>query len=184
MIIACGYKKRVGKDEFYKTASELYPFRKVVRVAFADALKDEAYELILKPNNLDRSVLDNPETKELYRPFLEWYSTEFKRNPLCNGSETYWVNKGMEKVDSILSDDPHAIVVITDCRFPNEIAEIKKRGGICLHISRENIPGPTTTHLSQMLMDQNLGMFDYRIDNNGTIEEYHEKIKDFLRGII
>ncbi len=184
MIIACGYKKRVGKDEFYKKALELYPLRNIHRVAFADALKEEVYDLILKPNNLARNVLDDPETKELYRPFLEWYSTEFRRNPACNGRENYWVEQGMKKIDQILEKDPGAIVIITDCRFPNEFEEVKKRKGISLHISRNNIPGPTTVHTSQMLMDDHLDMFDCTLDNNGTIEEYHEKIKIFLSDVI
>jgi hypothetical protein len=57
MIISCSYKKRVGKDTFCRIVQELYPDKKVVRIAFADELKDELDTILLIPNGLSRRML-------------------------------------------------------------------------------------------------------------------------------
>ena len=94
-------------------------------------------------------------------------------------------------------------IVLTDTRFPNELEAIKKLGGITIRISRGPKPiwyddaiavnaGPR--HMTWALSMDRLGRlnihpseyssvglkYDYEIDNDGTIDDLHSKIKAIL----
>ena len=90
-------------------------------------------------------------------------------------------------------------IVITDCRFPNEIKAIKEAGGIVVRIKR----GPDPDWY-KFAYDANIGKsgaadkLKYRkihesemswigpninvtIENNGTIDELYQSIKDLVQ---
>ncbi len=89
--------------------------------------------------------------------------------------------------------------IITDVRFPNEFDAIKEKGGINIRVERlirdcnncnikscnltfkeckgTNI-GDKTLHVSETALDNTI--FDYLIDNNGTIDELIEQVKQIL----
>jgi hypothetical protein len=203
MVIIVGYRKRVGKDSLYQIVKDLYPNKKVIRVAFADALKDEIYQKILKPNNLDKSVLELDETKAEMRPFMQWYGTQFKRNPLFNGDPDHWINKAIEKIQNYSPNFVYKILrkikcvppyflknndvifVITDGRFSNEITKIKSElNAIAINITRDSVFDPNDQHISETELDNHLDLFDYTISNNTTIEEYRIKIKQLMDNLI
>lgn len=86
--------------------------------------------------------------------------------------------------------------IITDMRFPNELKSVKDRGGISIRVSRkfeiiaehqcfqensykqEKAIYLTNEHPSETALDN--AKFDYTVDNNGTIEELIEKVKEIL----
>jgi hypothetical protein len=83
--------------------------------------------------------------------------------------------------------------IITDMRFPNELEAVKDRGGITIRVNRfmktqkgmpKNRRGnymvsqPTDNHPSETALDN--AEFDYMIDNNGTIEELIEQVRQIL----
>lgn len=91
--------------------------------------------------------------------------------------------------------------IITDMRFPNELKAIEDRDGITIRISRNiNIVNDETNQVEGMItnwQDKMLretqsqfnhpsetaldnAVFKYTIDNNGTIEELIEKVKEIL----
>jgi hypothetical protein len=179
MIIGFGYKKRVGKDTGYVVVKSLVENRNVYRVSFAAAVKDEIYDLLLKPLGMPFSYLEDESKKELFRPLVQWYATEFRRNPALGGYEDYWVDKAFDTVAKIKSKDPTAIFVITDTRFPNEMARIKKENGVLIHVERNTDTG-YDSHSSENLLDNYLQDFDYRIDNNGTLEQYKQQLHKIL----
>ena len=89
----------------------------------------------------------------------------------------------------------HPKWIITDMRFPNELDAIKKRGGITIRINRPkekvDVGNDTLNHVlnetknfgiqehpSETALDN--AEFDYVIENNSTIEELKEKVKDIL----
>lgn len=86
--------------------------------------------------------------------------------------------------------------IITDTRFPNELAAIKERGGVSIRINRDmymDLPeggvarashNPTfdNYHPSETALDN--APFDYIIDNNGTIEELANKLRNVLSWIL
>ena len=88
-------------------------------------------------------------------------------------------------------------VIITDTRFENELEAVKKRGGItirvnrtystqkiyiqgeeCNGISREDFEKVRLQHPSETALDN--AEFDYVIDNNGTISDLIDKVRNIL----
>jgi len=83
--------------------------------------------------------------------------------------------------------------IITDVRFPNELEAIYKRNGICIRVNRgittptgmylldksDNTPDEfVPIHPSETALDE--ATFTYTINNNGTIEELIDQIKQIL----
>ena len=84
--------------------------------------------------------------------------------------------------------------IITDMRFPNELKAVKDRDGISIRVERDlncslcNGAGCTHcyngkvqnqgNHESETALDN--AKFDYTIDNNNTIEDLIEKVKEIL----
>ena len=80
--------------------------------------------------------------------------------------------------------------IITDTRFPNELKAIKDRNGITIRVNRDqeqvlkdkgiHIPKHLLTpeHESETALDN--AEFDYVIENNNTIEDLIEKVKEIL----
>jgi hypothetical protein len=75
------------------------------------------------------------------------------------------------------------LVIVADCRFPNE-ADFGKGHGLLIKIERQT-GLEADTHKSEVLMDDYRG-FDYIIENNGTLEELRDKVRVVLleQGII
>lgn len=67
--------------------------------------------------------------------------------------------------------------IITDMRFLNEMEAVKKKDGITIRVNR-NLEESKDQHESETELDN--AEFDYVIDNNGTIEELIEKVKEIL----
>ena len=73
--------------------------------------------------------------------------------------------------------------IITDLRFFNELKAIKDKGGITIKVNRtregfSNQKLLSKLHFSETALDN--AEFDYVINNNGTIKELEEKIKQIL----
>jgi hypothetical protein len=67
--------------------------------------------------------------------------------------------------------------IVTDCRFPNEAAAIKKAEGVMIRINRPGIK-PINNHPSEVALDG--CEFDYVIENEGDITYLKEQIKEIL----
>ena len=80
---------------------------------------------------------------------------------------------------------------ITDMRFPNEMEAVKKRGGITIRVNRpcdicggsgyHKMSCPVSKsgeHYSENALDKS--EFDYVIQNNGTISDLIDKIRNIL----
>ena len=67
--------------------------------------------------------------------------------------------------------------IITDVRFPNEAQAIKDKGGIVIRVNRDNGTRAidVNPHPSETALDNY--KFDEVIENNGSIEELIEKVK-------
>jgi hypothetical protein len=82
--------------------------------------------------------------------------------------------------------------IITDTRFPNELKAVKDKGGISIRVNRRKpasiiVVGTGSTnvidltpkeHPSETALDN--AEFDYTIENNGTILDLIEKVKEIL----
>ena len=81
---------------------------------------------------------------------------------------------------------PAALKIISDVRYPNEVTEIEKAGGIVLRIHRplkerlEALKGDTRNleHESETALDNY--PFKHVIENIGTIEELHAAVREII----
>lgn len=144
--------------------------------------------------------------KPTYRMLLQQIGTDLFRDKL---HENVWVNSLMsgykknelshyklrESGREYFDEDPvykYPNWIITDMRFPNELKAVKDRDGISIRVKRgtENpnndvqngIPLSTIlsnyTHPSETALDN--VTFNWEINNDGTIEELIEKVREVL----
>lgn len=121
---------RSGKDTFFECLKSNFSNLRFSRIAFADELKHECNDFLMKNTGIS-AFTEDPEEKEIIRPFLVTYGTHVRRRL----NQNCWIDKIEPKMikDRLNTD----IFVITDVRFPNELTWIKSRGGSVIHIQRE-----------------------------------------------
>ena len=206
MIIGvCGFIGS-GKDTIADYLVNLHHFR---RESFANTLKDAVSAVF----GWDRTMLEG-RTKQARewreqvdtwwaerlgiphltpRWILQNWGTEVCRK---NFHDDIWIASLENKLRASTDD-----IVISDCRFPNEIAAIKKAGGRVVRVVRGAEPewynaavsrnrgpnGNSTWALSGRRLEQ-LGIhasetawvgtrFDAVLDNNGTLEDLYQQVK-------
>jgi hypothetical protein len=124
-----------------------------------------------------------------YRNILQLLGTEVGRSI----HENFWVNALFADYESIASAwDCDGITtverypnwIITDMRFPNELAAVKQRGGITIRLTREvECADPAIAlHPSETALDK--ARFDYVICNNGSIEDLISLVNHIIKPLI
>jgi hypothetical protein len=127
---------------------------------------------------------------------LQYWGTEICRNGF---HKDIWVASVENKLRQ--TDEN---IVITDCRFANEIQSIKTVGGYTMRVNRGQPPewydaavsfnkgdrNNMNWALSRALLEKNsvhaseyssVGLdYDYYIDNNGTIDDLHRQIQSII----
>jgi hypothetical protein len=123
------------------------------------------------------------------REFLQVLGTEAMRDGLHTN---VWVNGlfadykyelkdcGLSKKGGKVKCAKYPNWIITDMRFPNEIAAVELREGITIRVNRDNGTREidTNPHPSETALDD--AKFDYTIENNGTLDELVEKVRAIL----
>ena len=206
MIIGiCGFIGS-GKDTIADYLVNLHHFR---RESFANTLKDAVSAVF----GWDRTMLEGRtqqarEWREQVDPWwaerlgmphltprwiLQNWGTEVCRK---NFHDDIWIASLENKLRASTDD-----IVISDCRFPNEIAAIKKAGGRVVRVVRGAEPewygaavssnrgpnGNSTWALSGRKLEK-LGIhasetawvgtrFDAVLDNNSTLEDLYQQVK-------
>lgn len=167
MLIGITGHKNSGKDTVGKILTAEHGF---VRFGFADPLKEMA--LAIDPYVLDfddspcrlgelvaRYGWEYAKGLDTVREFLQRLGTEGVRDHL---GENIWVDATMQRVDSMFKAGFD--VVVTDVRFPNEAAAIRRRGGAIWKLHRLHTQGlrfvaavppasTTNTHTSETSVD-------------------------------
>jgi hypothetical protein len=210
MIIGvCGFIGS-GKDTIADYLVNLHHFR---RESFANTLKDAVSAVF----GWDRTMLEGRtkqarEWREQVDPWwaerlgiphltprwiLQNWGTEVCRK---NFHDDIWIASLENKLRTSTDD-----IVISDCRFPNEIAAIKKAGGRVVRVIRGPEPewydaavslnrgpnGNSSWALSGRKLEQ-LGIhasetawvgtrFDAVLDNNSTLEDLYQQVKRLAR---
>jgi len=205
MIIGiCGFIGS-GKDT---AADYLVNFHQFRRESFANTLKDSVAAVF----GWDRNMLEGrtKEAREQREKVDEWWATrlnmpnltprwvlQYWGTEVCRKSfhQDIWIASLENKLNNSNDD-----VVITDCRFPNEISAIKNAGGIVVWVRRGELPewykdacdvnaGEKYSNYANALerMKQRnvhdsetawVGRkFDYVIDNNGSIQDLYNQVK-------
>jgi len=210
MIIGvCGFIGS-GKDTIADYLVNLHHFR---RESFANTLKDAVAQVF----GWDRTMLEGRtksarEWREQVDPWwaqrlsiphltprfiLQQWGTEVCRKGFHND---IWIASLENKLRNSMDD-----VVISGCRFPNEINAIKQAGGIVVRVVRGPEPewyhaavscnrgpnGNSTWALSGRRLEQ-LGVhasetawvgtkFNVVLDNNGTLDDLYQQVKRLVQ---
>lgn len=170
MIIGLTGLPRSGKDT---VAAYLVCEHGYTRLAFADPLKEAAAILLDRPvwqmrgdDNFDREAI-LPEWGFSTRDFLQRFGTEVMRK---NFGADFWLRHMRNKLGPQAQDEN---VVITDCRFPNEVDLIHELGGVVVTVFR---PGcKSTGHVSDQPVP-----YDYGLVNSSTFESLYLGIESML----
>jgi hypothetical protein len=200
MIIGiCGFIGS-GKDT---VADYLVNFHEFRRESFASTLKDAVSSVF----GWDRTMLEGrtKEAREWREQVDPWWAARLDMPTLTpRWVLQYWGTEVCRKAfhddiwiasleNKIRTSKDH--VVISDCRFPNEILSIRNAGGQILWVQRGELPD-----WYDVAIDANKGMniainelrmrkihasetawvgteFDAVLDNNGTIDELYNQTK-------
>ena len=127
-IIGISGLARSGKDTLYSLLSEKLKDKGLssTRIAFADELKEECNDFLLKNVGISAFTEKNSE-KEIIRPFLVCYGSKVRRRL----NENCWIEKVSRRLELINKTN---YVFITDVRYENEIplTNGKYEESICL----------------------------------------------------
>lgn len=182
MIIGLNGLAGSGKDTIADFLVENYNFKKV---SFATILK----HIIAIIFSWNREKLDGlTEQDRLWRETTdEWWSSALNipnftpRYAMQNigtnlfrhhFNENIWILSMQRKIEIFLQNNSSNIV-ITDCRFENEIEFVKKMGGIVVLVKRDESRKAKMNHESERETDTH----DATIYNNCSKDELYEEIK-------
>ena len=205
MIIGvCGFIGS-GKDTIADYLTNFHGFR---RESFANSLKDAVSYVF----GWDRTMLEGRtkqarEWREQVDPWwaerlnmpnltprwvLQYWGTEVCRKGF---HDDIWIASLENKIRNSKDD-----IVISDCRFPNEIASIKNAGGIVLRVKRGPEPewyevaqyaNGGTEMFKERLKSYNIHAsetawvgtdFDFVLENNETIDELYTQVQSIVTG--
>ena len=157
------------------------------KFAFADALKDAVATIFMWPrgllegdSNASRAFRERVDPwwshkfgyEVTPRLILQKFGTEACRHGI---SDNIWITALEKRMHG------YENVVISDCRFPNEIDFIRSVGGVIVRVRRGE--DPTTEELSKMHISEtawNNYDPDFVIHNEGTKDDLKENVKIIL----
>lgn len=203
MIVGvCGFIGS-GKDT---VADYLVNFHEFRRESFASTLKDAVSAIF----GWDRILLEGrtKEAREWREEVDPWWAERLAMPTLTPrwvlqywgtevGRRSFHDDIWIASLENKLRNSKDSIVV-SDCRFPNEIDSIKKLGGKIIWVQRGELPS-----WYDLALEANKGSnvalndlkaakihasewawigheFDAILDNNGTIEELYQQVKNLL----
>jgi hypothetical protein len=175
LIGICG-KKFSGKDTMADYLVSRYGFKKM---AYADGLKKACRELFM----FSEEQCSNPRLKEVTDPRwgisprtafqmvgTDWVRHQFRRD--------FWVQRMRVHLEEEIRKDPSVRIVVSDVRFENEKDLLQEKNGVVCGVHRSS-NRHHDTHESETGTDS---FFDtlFPLHNNGTVQEFYEKIDDYL----
>lgn len=183
LIGMCG-RKRSGKDTAGDYLIEKYGY---VQYSFAGPLKRACQEIFMftdqQTEGNDKEMFDD-RWGITARKVFQIFGTEMFRQKLGDFfpemesiKENFWIYRFEMWYAEQKRKNPNIKVVVTDIRFPNEAAIVKKLGGRVIKVNRDTgmlLDG----HSSEKNIDLIVG--DITIENNGTLEEYYKKVEQAL----
>jgi len=179
-----------GKDTVGKLLLELLNDHEnrvcVTSVAFATRLKQEC----ARATGLPLDLFYDEKYKETLRPLMQWWGTEFKRNPALQGYQSYWVDAVRSFLEMRLRDltgfqTPRSLIaVITDVRFDDE-AEFCKETGFVLKVTPYNYKATLHhAHVSEQGVSPSLIDFYITNDHSQGLDDLRNSLKPIANSIL
>lgn len=179
-----------GKDSIANILIQEYDF---TRISFASVLKDVVAVLF----DWDRTLLEGltPESRAWREQVDPWWS---ERLGIPNFTPRLALQRiGTDAIRNHFHPDiwllaverqlqKYSRVVISDCRFPNELGMIQRLGGTIWRVERgvppdwvtpyltENVTPPVNIHPTSYLWMK--CPFDVHLENNGTLDDLHYRV--------
>jgi hypothetical protein len=194
-----------GKDTIADYLVNIHEFR---RDSFAATLKDACSavfgwdrDMLEGRTRSSREWREQPDswwTQRLGHTITPRYILQHWGTEVCRQGfhDDIWIASLENKLRTAKDD-----VVISDCRFPNEIQAIRKQGGYVIRVVRGTEPGwyelalqaNQGNYAAQKAL-KDLGIhtsetswigtqFDRVIDNNGTLDELYAQVTDLVRDL-
>lgn len=183
MLLGIVGEKRHGKDTIGDYLVDKYGF---VKVSFAHPLKmmvKELFNFSEEQINGDLKEEIDPRWNASPRKLLQIIGTDLFRNRMGdyfpNLKDNFWLIKAKNTIDDLRKINPDVNIVITDCRFPNEVEMIRSLGGKIIKVVRSSIK-TTDTHESELYI-RNMNDHDKLIKNDSTIDDLYCEINDFIK---
>ena len=175
-LIGITGKARSGKDSAAKYLWTQYGFS---RIAFADPLKEAAQAMF---GLSDRQAWDD-ELKEVVIPHWNMAPRQmFQKEGTEAGRNVFggdlWIKRFMLTYNLLKDTDD---IIVPDVRFDNEAEALRSLGGIIIEVRRgqAGLSGSAGAHVSESGLSLPA---DYVIENEGTLEELHEKFEAIVFG--
>lgn len=178
-IIGLGCTAQVGKDTAAEYLEKKYPGR-VKRVAFADKLKQVC--MLLFGLSYEQCY-GSKEIKETVDPRYNLTPREIMQGVGEKMREIFpdiWIDTLFYTTIPDQCKDGFDCFVISDVRYPNEGDKIHSEGGTLVKVLRE--AGGVSVgagHSSETAM-RDYKDFDFILDNNGTFDEYYERLDNLV----
>ena len=136
------------------------------RISFAGPL----YDIM----NYAQKICGFPQEKD--REFLQWVGTDWGRKR----EDGVWIRIALEKANNEPGN-----TFVSDLRFPNELDALKKHGWVCVKLTRNCVDADragsgTHAHPSETALN-GVNDWDYIINNDGSIEEFHTKLDNLIK---
>jgi hypothetical protein len=206
IFIALSGKKQVGKDTAAGMIMRLCESqgKRVVLTAFAESLKRMCVEILgLQPEGVNGTdEQKNALCHILWDGFpaearLKYsnsgivagdgvYDADPRSGPMTNrevlqvmGTDVFRAIYGNVWAKAPFNRDWSAadVVILTDCRFPNEKLVTEEAGGVIIRLERST--GLSDNHASEIALDGY--SFDNTYQNNGSFEDLNNYIKQVLK---
>lgn len=182
LVGLCGFST-AGKDSVARLVAERFP---VARIAFADRLKQECatawgvdvrifYELKdVRLRQLALARCTDDEFVGAHRHLLDLDALKPRTVMQTWGDwrramdPRYFIER-MNETFEILVDGGAEHVIVTDCRYVNEIVWLRSRGGLLWRVDNPRVPMPPSGHSSEK--EWRAANVDAVIRNDGTTEQ-------------
>lgn len=171
MLIGVVGKKFSGKDTMSNYLRAKYSF---LTYAYALPLKQTCKTLFL----LSEDQMNDPELKEHIdtrwnktpRELLQFLGTDIMRNQF---DKNFWI----KYFNSWYENNKTRRIVVSDCRFQNEVDAILDKGGVVVKVVRKS--DDKDSHESEQLIDQITGIH-YVIHNDSSLADFYQQIDSFM----
>lgn len=180
-LIGISGKAYSGKDFTADVIKKLFPDLKIYKIAYADTVRsmlkgivdvDAIYKLNKKEEPIEGLGVS-------LRELMQSLGTDWGRHIL---GDNFWVNILNKRINDNSFLTEADVIVISDCRFQNEIEYIINRGGIVLNViadSQEYKKSKFSEHESEMISI--VGNLDPRIEIfNDFTSNYISSLKEIL----